>query len=92
MRTADELERRGSNSGALSKGANPLRLKANFLIQILLPTRRADGEPVSRELFQEITSELTHRFGGLTAYTRSPAEGLWKDDGDKPVQDEIVIY
>jgi hypothetical protein len=67
-------------------------LKANFLIQILLPTRRADGDPVSRELFQEITSELTHRFGGLTAYTRSPAEGLWKDDDEKPVQDEIVIY
>jgi hypothetical protein len=67
-------------------------VNAHFLIQILLPTRRADGEPVSRELFQQITSELTHRFGGLTAYTRSPAEGLWKDQGDKPVQDEIVIY
>jgi hypothetical protein len=67
-------------------------LKANFLIQILLPTLQANGEAVPRELFQEITSELTHRFGGLTAYTRAPAEGLWKDDGDKPVQDEIVIY
>ena len=31
------------------------------------------------------------KFGGLTAYARSPAEGLWKDS-EGPVQDVIVVY
>jgi hypothetical protein len=67
-------------------------LKADFLVQILLPTRHANGKAVSRLLFQETTRELTGRFGGLTAYTRSPAKGVWTDDQQKPVEDEIVIY
>ncbi len=43
-------------------------------------------------MFQETTRELTGRFGGLTAYTRSPAKGLWMDNEEKSVEDQIVIY
>ena len=32
------------------------------------------------------------RFGGLTAYTRAPAEGLWKEDEDRTSRDEVVIF
>jgi len=31
------------------------------------------------------------RFGGLTAYNRAPAQGLWNDDGGVE-RDEIVVY
>jgi hypothetical protein len=31
-------------------------------------------------------------FGGLTAYTRAPAEGLWRDEGAATSRDEIVVY
>lgn len=35
--------------------------------------------------------ERVDRFGGLTAFTRSPAEGLW-DEGGGRSRDEIVIF
>ena len=47
-----------------------------YLIQILLPLNDNQGRPVARELFRDVGSELTGRFGGLTAHTRAPAEGL----------------
>ena len=36
--------------------------------------------------------ELAQRFGGVTAFRLSPAEGLWKDDGGEPVRDRVVIF
>ena len=43
------------------------------------------------ELYEQIQKELTERFKGLTAYSRAPAEGLWKPRrGTK--RDEIVVY
>jgi hypothetical protein len=35
---------------------------------------------------------LTEKFGGLTAHTRAPAEGLWKEGPSTTSTDEIVIY
>ena len=37
-------------------------------------------------------AELTERFGGLTAYTRAPAQGVWAEDGEAPRRDDIVVY
>jgi hypothetical protein len=34
---------------------------------------------------------LTERFGGLTVFTRSPAQGTTTDDG-KTVHDDIVVF
>ena len=34
---------------------------------------------------------MIERYGGLTAYTRAPVVGLWKD-GPKIKRDEIVIF
>jgi len=45
-----------------------------------------------RELFRNVRDELTVRFGGLTAYSRAPAEGLWKEGDEQPKRDDIVIY
>jgi hypothetical protein len=61
------------------------------LVQILLPLYDNDGRPVGEELFTAIRSELTERFGGLTAFTSAPAEGLWKSQG-KTHHDEIVVF
>ena len=62
------------------------------LVQILLPLYDNDGQPLPREHFVAVRTELTERFGGLTAHTRAPAEGLWKDESDRTSRDEIVIY
>ena len=61
------------------------------LIQILLPLYDNDGEAFGEELYSKIRSELTERFGGLTAFTSAPAQGLWKSEG-KTKHDEIVVF
>ena len=62
------------------------------LVQLLLPLADNAGAPLPRPLFAALARELTDRFGGLTAHTRAPAEGLWRDAPDETVRDEIVIY
>lgn len=61
------------------------------LVQLLLPLRDPDGKPFPRSQYRKIREVLTERFGGLTAYTRAPAEGLW-DEGDQLWIDDIVVY
>ena len=61
------------------------------LIQILLPLYDNAGHPFGEELFGTVRRELTERFGGLTAFTRAPAQGLWKDEGETK-HDEIVVF
>lgn len=61
------------------------------LVQLLLPLKDQDGKPFPRSTYRRVRDELTDRFGGLTAYTRAPAEGLW-DAGDDVEHDDIVVY
>ncbi len=64
-----------------------------YLVQILLPLRANDGSPFPAAHYRTVRDELTERFGGMTAYTRAPAEGRWKDADDEGVtRDEIVIF
>jgi len=61
------------------------------LIQILLPLRDNEGTAFPQELFAEVLQELSDRFGGSTAFTRSPAEGVWQSEGAKHLDDIIVV-
>jgi len=60
------------------------------LVQILLPLRDNRGRPLKRSLHERVRKEITDEFGGLTAYTRSPAPGVWKTGG-KEKRDDLVI-
>jgi hypothetical protein len=62
------------------------------LIQVLLPLYDNDGNAIERSRFRAVSEELTQQFGGLTAYTRAPAEGLWKDDASSTTRDEMVLF
>lgn len=63
------------------------------LIQFLLPLRDNAGQPFPRAEFERVRTELTERFGGVTAFLQSPAAGAWKeDDGSHTVRDEVVLY
>lgn len=62
------------------------------LIQILLPLTNNSGRPFPPELYSIVTQELTERFGGLTAFTGAPAEGLWKKTAAHTASDAIVIF
>lgn len=63
-----------------------------FLIQILLPLYDNNGAPFSTLQYEHVRDELTELFGGVTAFLRSPAQGLWKEGGALTVKDDIVIY
>jgi hypothetical protein len=63
------------------------------LVQLLLPLFDNDGQRLPEESFTRVRAELTDRFGGLTAYTRAPASGLWQDgDTGRTARDDIVVY
>ncbi len=60
------------------------------LVQILLPLRRNDGSNQPSDRFATVRSELVERFGGVTAFSRAPAEGLW-DDGQQVDRDQLIL-
>jgi hypothetical protein len=61
-------------------------------IQILLPLYNPEGEAFDKQYFNQIKTQLTERFGGITVYTRAPALGFWKESEEKTVRDEIIIF
>ena len=62
-----------------------------YLIQILLPLFDNDGNHFEPTLYADTRRELTERFGGLTAFSRAPAEGLWQDEGQTK-HDDIIVF
>ena len=63
----------------------------SHLIQILLPIHFGDGSNVPAEMFSQVRTELAERFGGVTAYSRSPATGLWKRPEAEVERDQVIM-
>lgn len=61
------------------------------LVQILLPLSDNKGNPYPDEVLRGIQRELAERFGGVTAYNRSPAEGVWHSGGEKQKDDIVIV-
>ena len=66
-------------------------MSTSYLVQLLLPLRMRDGSEVAGEMFAEVRIELTQRFGGVTAYSRSPATGLWKRTEAEVERDQVIM-
>ena len=62
------------------------------LIELFLPLRDEDGAPFPKEMFDAVRDGLAAVFGGVTAFTRTPATGLWEDDGGEVRRDEVVLF
>jgi hypothetical protein len=62
------------------------------LVQLLLPLYDNQGAPFPRTHYDVVAATLTREFGGLTAYSRAPADGLWRKEGEPTTHDEIVVY
>ena len=62
------------------------------LVQLLLPLTRAGGARFPAALYHDVTRELTERFGGITAYNRAPASGVWEEGAGRTEHDDIVVY
>lgn len=63
-----------------------------YLVQILLPLYDNKGHAFAASDYVQLRSELADQFGGVTAYTRAPARGVWKDDSGETTRDDIVIF
>ena len=61
------------------------------LVEMLLPLNDNAGRPFGSEKYAAVREHLIERFGGVTAFTRSPAQGTTTDSG-KTVHDEIVMF
>lgn len=61
------------------------------LIQILLPLRDNDDRPFDAAAYGRVRAELAERFGGITTFTRAPAEGVWKEGG-RTSRDDLVVF
>lgn len=62
------------------------------LIQLLLPLYDNAGNAFPGAHYTKVRDELTARFGGLTAYSRAPAQGLWQESGGPTRRDDIIVY
>ena len=63
-----------------------------FLVEFLLPVFDNDGTRISKGEFDRVRRELTDRFGGITAFMRSPAMGLWADEAGVVRRDDLVSF
>ena len=61
-----------------------------WLVEVLLPIAYNNGMAIPDSVLRELRGDLADRFGGLTAFTRSPAEGVWMS-GDASHHDDIVV-
>jgi hypothetical protein len=80
---------RAANNGQRTKKV--LTLKCMYLIQILLPLTDENKVPFPDEYYATLAETLTKKFGGVTAYMPSPATGLWKEDQNTTVKDQIAV-
>lgn len=62
-----------------------------YLVQLLLPLYDNSGQKFEPVLYEDVRGDLVETFGGITAYNRAPARGLWHDR-EQVVRDDLIIY
>ena len=62
------------------------------LVQLFLPLRDNEGSAFPGALYEGVRADLAEMFGGVTAFTRAPATGLWEDEGGDVQRDDVVLF
>ncbi|MFN2579204.1 MAG: hypothetical protein ABR607_16145 [Pyrinomonadaceae bacterium] len=62
------------------------------LIQILLPLSDPQKQKFPHDYFEKVREDLAKRFGGVTAFVRSPAVGLWKESDEEISRDDVLLF
>jgi hypothetical protein len=62
-----------------------------YVVQIFVPLADNAGLPFPDEVLRRIQKDLYDHFGGLTAYNRAPAEGVWRGGGAETKDDLIIV-
>ncbi|MFL5747750.1 MAG: hypothetical protein ACJ751_23955 [Niastella sp.] len=62
------------------------------LIQTFLPLSDNRGQRFSVDWYIALSHEFNERFGGVTVYQQAPVTGLWKEEEQHTVKDELIIF
>ena len=62
-----------------------------YLVELLLPLYDNEGRAFGAEALNRVRDELAERFGGVTAFSRAPAEGVWEEGGEV-TRDQVVVF
>jgi hypothetical protein len=60
------------------------------LIEIFLPVSDNAGRRFTDAEFARVREQLADKFGGVTFFTRAPAQGV-SDEGGRQVRDDIIV-
>ena len=60
------------------------------LVEIFLPARDNEKRPFDARKFTGVRQNLIDRFGGVTSFSRAPAQGM-NDSGGEIQHDDIII-
>ena len=61
------------------------------IVEVFLPLDTGNGTPIAGEIIEGLVGGLADRFGGATAFTRAPADGLWKQAGTIKMDRILII-
>jgi len=61
------------------------------LVQIILPVRDNRGRKYPETIWRDLKRDMVDRFGGVTAYTRAPAEGVWAPSRAAAAREDVFI-
>lgn len=61
------------------------------LIQLLVPLNDNNGKQYPVKMHEDIKDKLIKKHGGVTAFTQSPAEGVWDSGQDRQI-DQNILY
>lgn len=64
---------------------------ASYLLQLILPVRDNDGNAFPDTLWDGLKARLADMFGGVTAFRRAPAEGVWAPSPEKRAAEDVFI-
>lgn len=69
-----------------------VRAAAMHLVELFLPLRDNAGTAFPKALYDTVRTELADVFGGVTAFTRAPAAGLWEDEAGEIQRDDVLLF
>jgi hypothetical protein len=62
------------------------------LVQLLIPLHDNHKQAFPTAYFNKVREDLKNYFGGVTAFVRSPAVGLWKETAEDTNRDEVILF
>ncbi|MHA4896281.1 inorganic diphosphatase [Pedobacter sp. PWIIR3] len=91
-KTFKVLARLGADEAFKLIGQGAVKESQETLIQLQVPVYDVEGKRFPKRHFTQLHQQLTDKFGGLTVYSRSIANGFGNQDEGPTVKEKILVY